>query len=109
MHPQSIAVVKGATIPKADGSALESLRYDADGEANRPVLVTRRQLANDGLILPSFIVVGPPRTGTTWLHEVLTDHVNLPGPTKETRFFDLHFDRGLNWYLDHFPRAHEGR
>jgi LPS sulfotransferase NodH len=60
------------------------------------------------LTLPSFIVVGPPRTGTSWLHEVLSEHTNLPDPTKETRFFDLHFDRGLRWYLDHFPSAHEG-
>jgi hypothetical protein len=53
-------------------------------------------------------VVGPPRTGTSWLHEVLSEHTNLPDPTKETRFFDLHFDRGLHWYLDHFTIAHEG-
>jgi LPS sulfotransferase NodH len=61
------------------------------------------------LKLPSFIVVGPPRTGTSWLHEVLSEHADLPDPTKETRFFDLHFDRGLGWYLDHFSSAHEGR
>lgn len=29
----------------------------------------------------------------------------LPAPTKETRFFDVHFSRGLNWYLSHFPSA----
>lgn len=58
--------------------------------------------------LPSFIVVGPPRTGTTWLHQVLDQHANLPGPTKETRFFDLNFDRGLGWYLDHFPCTRDG-
>jgi hypothetical protein len=52
--------------------------------------------------LPSFLIVGPPRTGTTWLHEVLSPHARLPGPTKETRFFDRHFERGLNWYLEHF-------
>lgn len=60
-------------------------------------------------VLPSFIVVGPPRTGTTWLHEVLNEHATLPGPTKETRFFDLHFHRGLGWYLDHFPDTDDGR
>jgi hypothetical protein len=49
------------------------------------------------LRLPSFIHVGPPRTGTTWLHEVLTDHVGLPRE-KETRFFDVHYDRGIEWY-----------
>lgn len=57
-----------------------------------------------GRELPSFIVVGPPRTGTSWLHKVLDPYTILPGPTKETRFFDVHFHRGLDWYLSHFPK-----
>jgi hypothetical protein len=57
---------------------------------------------------PSFIVVGPPRTGTSWLHKVLEPHATLPSPTKETRFFDLHFSRGFDWYSWHFPRQHQG-
>lgn len=60
-------------------------------------------------MLPSFLVVGPPRTGTTWLHEVLNRHAHLPHPTKETRFFDRHYERGLAWYLDHFPGACDER
>ena len=57
---------------------------------------------------PSFIVVGPPRTGTSWLHKVLEPCATLPSPTKETRFFDLHFHRGFEWYSWHFPRTHHG-
>ena len=53
--------------------------------------------------LPSFFVVGPPRTGTSWLHDVLKQSVNLPYPTKETRFFDVHFQRGMKWYQAHYP------
>lgn len=53
--------------------------------------------------LPSFFVVGPPRTGTSWIYRALRRHANLPSPTKETRFFDCHFHRGLRWYLRHFP------
>lgn len=53
--------------------------------------------------LPEFIVVGPPRTGTSWLHKVLEGYTQLPSPTKETRFFDVHFRKGFNWYLSHFP------
>ena len=60
-------------------------------------------------VVPSFLVVGPPRTGTTWLYEVLSGHVNLPYPTKETRFFDLHFHRGVDWYLSHFLPGEIGR
>jgi Sulfotransferase domain len=51
--------------------------------------------------LPNFIHVGPPRTGTTWLHEVLKRHANLPEP-KETRFFDEFYRFGLAWYLQKF-------
>jgi hypothetical protein len=59
--------------------------------------------------VPSFFVVGPPRTGTTWLHEILRNHALLPSPTKETRFFDVHFHRGLDWYKAHFPRVRAGK
>jgi hypothetical protein len=59
--------------------------------------------------LPSFFIVGPPRTGTTWLHEVFASQTILPHPTKETRFFDNHFDRGIEWYLDHFPPSLPGK
>jgi hypothetical protein len=57
---------------------------------------------------PSFIVVGPPRTGTSWLHKLLEPYASLPSPSKETRFFDLHFHRGFDWYAWHFPRHGRG-
>jgi len=59
--------------------------------------------------LPSFFVIGPPRTGSTWLYEALNHHTLLPKLTKETRFFDTHFHRGFNWYRAHYPRANNGR
>jgi hypothetical protein len=34
---------------------------------------------------------------------VLGPHTRLPAPTKETRFFDLHYSKGFDWYLSHFP------
>jgi Sulfotransferase domain len=59
--------------------------------------------------LPSFIIAGPPRTGTSWLHKVLSQHTSLPNPTKETRFFDTHFHRGLKWYGAHFAASRRDR
>ncbi len=59
--------------------------------------------------LPSFFIVGPPRTGTSWLHSVLSEEAALSYPTKETRFFDKHFDRGLDWYGSHYRRVAVGR
>src|SRR3982751_1389994 len=59
--------------------------------------------------LPSFFVIGPPRTGTSWLHEILTEHTLLPSPAKETRFFDNYFHRGIEWCRAHYPDASDGR
>lgn len=59
--------------------------------------------------LPSFFIIGPPRTGTSWLHHVLSQCAWLSHPTKETRFFDKHFDRGLHWYCSHYRKASPGR
>lgn len=53
------------------------------------------------LRLPDFVHIGPPRTGTTWMHEVLKGHVGLP-EGKSTRFFETEYHRGLTWYADHF-------
>lgn len=52
--------------------------------------------------LPDFIGVGPPRTATTWLHEVLSGHVGLPLGVKETEFFTYRYSRGIAWYASLF-------
>lgn len=51
-----------------------------------------------------FFGVGPQRTASSWLHEVLSEHsqIGLPEGVKETMFFDLHFAKGMDWYLWHF-------
>ena len=61
------------------------------------------------LCMPSFFVIGPPRTGTSWLHEVLNQHTVLPTVSKETRFFDSHFRRGFRWYSSHFHQHRAGQ
>ena len=53
------------------------------------------------LRLPTFIHVGPPRTGTTWLHEVTKGHIGLPSK-KETGFFDGRYELGIDWYCSLF-------
>jgi len=58
--------------------------------------------------LPDFIVVGPQRTGTSWLDEVLRGHVGLPEGAKETDFFVRHYAKGIDWYLDYFRNCPPG-
>lgn len=54
--------------------------------------------------LPTFILIGPGRAGTTWLYEVLRSHpqVFMARGTKETFFFDREFHRGIEWYQKFF-------
>ncbi|MGH7925269.1 MAG: sulfotransferase family protein [Candidatus Binatus sp.] len=55
--------------------------------------------------LPDFIGLGPPRTGTTWLHRMLVGHVDLPYGVKETQFFTTFYSKGVEWYARHFRYA----
>lgn len=55
--------------------------------------------------LPDFLVVGPPRTATTWLDDVLRSHVGLPAGVKETHFFARNYERGIDWYAAHFRHS----
>jgi LPS sulfotransferase NodH len=61
-------------------------------------LLVMRSSATRSRSLPQFIHVGPQRTGTTWLYEVLKEDVVFPRGTKETMFFDLYYRKGIDWY-----------
>jgi hypothetical protein len=60
--------------------------------------------------LPRFLVIAPPKTGSTWLADNLRCHPQLFVPAiKEVRFFSLLFKwLDLDWYASHFEQA-EGR
>jgi len=59
--------------------------------------------------LPTFIVIGPGRAGTTWIYEVLRAHpqVCMAQDTKETLFFDREYERGIDWYKRFFVGCEE--
>lgn len=59
--------------------------------------------------LPSFLVVGTQKGGTTELYEQLIQHPQVkPAFVKEVHYFDANFDKGLDWYRAFFPQQHEG-
>lgn len=66
-----------------------------------------RRKQNGAGRLPDFIAVGPPRTGTTWLHRALSGHVGLPS-VKETQFFAYNYELGLQWYRSYFRDCPSG-
>lgn len=59
------------------------------------------------MTLPTFVGIGVPRAGTTWLHALLDGHpdVFVPAKRKEIRFFDRHFERGIGWYEAFFAES----
>jgi hypothetical protein len=61
------------------------------------------------MALPTFLGIGVPRAGTTWLHELLGSHpeIYVPVRRKELSFFDLHYERGVSWYEKFFPPEQE--
>lgn len=62
-----------------------------------------------GRRLPDFLAVGPSRTGTTWLHEVLESGTDLPANVKETQFFTSQYYKGIDWYAWQFRFARGDR
>lgn len=70
---------------------------------------TRMQAVNS--IGPNALLVGPMKSGTSWLYEYLKtrDDVTLPDGVKETYFFDQRFEsKSVDWYLSHFQRPTVG-
>ncbi|NEQ39467.1 MAG: tetratricopeptide repeat protein [Okeania sp. SIO3I5] len=75
---------------------------------SHPNFVTRywhqKQVAN-----PNFMIIGTGKSGTTSLYNYLSQHPQvLPAIKKEIYFWSRHFDKGINWYLAHFPPIPKG-
>ncbi|MEZ6036991.1 MAG: sulfotransferase domain-containing protein [Planctomycetota bacterium] len=57
---------------------------------------------------PDFVIIGATKCGTTSLYEYLLRHPRvLPAAWKEIEYFRFP-ERGLDWYLAHFPRIPPG-
>jgi lipopolysaccharide transport system ATP-binding protein len=78
----------------------------------RPPLRRFRMVTRRSRILPSFLIIGAQRAGTTSLFHYLARHPDIAEPhgleasvawTKELHFFDEKFDKGADWYRSFFP------
>jgi hypothetical protein len=58
---------------------------------------------------PNFLFIGPDKSGSTWLAEVLSQHPQaFVAPAKDIYYFDRYYARGSKWYESHFAGA-DGR
>ncbi len=56
-------------------------------------------------VLPTFLIIGAQRGGTTSLFYYLERHEHIYGPVrnKGVHYFDTDFGRSVSWYRSHFP------
>lgn len=69
-------------------------------------MVTAGRPARRARMLPSFLMIGAERSGTTSMFHVLRQHPALFSstlPRKEVHYFDHKYNLGLGWYQCHFP------
>jgi hypothetical protein len=60
--------------------------------------------------LPTYIIAGAMRSGTTALNSYLREHPDVAvSSTKEVHFFDSFYDRGVEWYREQFPHSESAR
>src|SRR6266540_3594706 len=90
-----------------------SLRPTLVEFAKRPLRRLRadyRQLTSGFRGLPSVLIIGAQRSGTTSLFNYLTQHPDvLPPLGKEIHYFDFHYARGVDYYRGRFPYSHRLR
>lgn len=81
---------------------------DNTGRKDRRPASTR---AYTGVVLPTFLVIGAKKAGTSSLHRYLGTHPDVFVPeAKRVDFFSgVTWDRGVDWYAQQFPATSRAR
>jgi Sulfotransferase domain len=83
---------------------------EAVKEPLRRLRADYRELTGPLRGLPSVLIIGAQKGGTTSLFNYLVQHPDvLPPFGKEIHYFDLHYARGVRWYRGRFPYNHRLR
>jgi hypothetical protein len=76
--------------------------------AIKRALAELRRLSPEERARPDFLIVGGQKCGTSSLFLYLIRHGSYLRPLlKDIYYFDRHYERGLEWYLRHFPSLKE--
>ncbi len=60
--------------------------------------------------MQTYVIIGAQKCGTTSLYRYLVQHPQVaPAVTKEIHYFDLHFQKGDDWYWSQFPGRGESQ
>ena len=73
-----------------------------------PLAIWRRWRAARRRVLPSFLILGTQKGGTTSLYRWLGQHPQVvEASRKEVHYFDINYSKGESWYRSHFPRPRD--
>jgi hypothetical protein len=80
-------------------------------QAVRRAYLVLGEATAEARLMPSFIMIGAQRCGTTSLFRTLAEHPQVRRATfrKGVNYFDLNYYRGMRWYQGHFPVAEIAR
>jgi sulfotransferase family protein len=69
------------------------------------------RLTSGQRMLPSFLIAGGQRCGTTSMHRALSQHPTIFKAVlhKGVHYFDTDYHRGMSWYRGHFPLQRTAR
>lgn len=89
-------------------TGLTTLRDSLPPGLKRAIHATSRgygRLTASGRVLPTLLIAGGQRCGTTSLYRTLSRHPVVLKPVlhKGVHYFDTGYHRGLPWYRAHFP------
>jgi len=92
------------TTTRATSAAAESTVAGPHG----PLAIWKRWRASRQRALPSFLIIGTQKGGTTSLYRWLGQHPQVvEASRKEVHYFDINYSKGEGWYRSHFPLPRE--
>jgi hypothetical protein len=59
--------------------------------------------------LPDFLIIGAPKSATSWLTRNLSQHDKVFLARNEIHYFSRTYSQGLDWYAAHFDAAQSGK
>jgi Sulfotransferase domain len=103
-------VSRGQRVPAEPDTVVPSTVAERAREPLRRLRAGYRHATGPLRGLPSLLIIGAQRSGTTSLFNYLVRHPRiLPPYGKEIHYFDHYYDRGVRWYRGRFPYAHQLR
>jgi hypothetical protein len=80
--------------------------HQSPDSSDRPSSAAVAESANRVGVIPNFLYIGTSKAGSTWIYDVLSRHGDVfMASGKGLYFFDNNYDRGVEWYLNHFASA----